>query len=82
MDRETEDRVREIVRSLVRETVEDIANLVVAPIDRRLSVLETKIECGKKERERLATHKWKMIGLGMGIPGTIATIVTLINLFA
>lgn len=67
----------------IRELIEDVANLVAIqvarPIETRLTILETKIQCGSTSAERQTTRRWKLVGLILGVPGWIAAVVALLR---
>jgi hypothetical protein len=70
---------------LTREIIEDVANLVALqvarPIEIRLAILETKLQCSTNKRTGLLSRRWKIAGLCLAAPGWILAILSIIRLF-
>ena len=67
-----------------RELIEDVANLVAiqiaAPIEKRLTILETKISCRGDDKRFHYQSRWKWLTFLVGVPGWLMALYSFISL--
>jgi hypothetical protein len=68
---------------VTREMVEDVAKLtaleMAAPIEKRLTAIETRLKITCRAKAAGIDARWKMIGLILAVPGWLAAALALFH---